>query len=126
MEPITGFVSAIDAAQIVLMIGAFIGVVTATGAIDAGIKRAMTRLKGPEKRTIPVLIGLFALGGTSEGMAEETLAFYVLLSPLMIAAGYVSTTAANSSCGFRRAIRSTSNSAPAAIHILQVHPAMPK
>jgi uncharacterized ion transporter superfamily protein YfcC len=30
------------------MIGGFIGVVTATGAIDAGIKRAMARLKGRE------------------------------------------------------------------------------
>ncbi len=93
MAPITGFVSAIDVALFVLMIGAFIGVVTATGAIDAGIKRAMTRLKGREKWMIPILMGLFALGGTTEGMAEETLAFYVLLTPVMIAAGYDSMTA---------------------------------
>jgi uncharacterized ion transporter superfamily protein YfcC len=32
----------------VLIIGGFIGVVTATGAIDAGIARAMLRLKGRE------------------------------------------------------------------------------
>ncbi len=55
MAPITGFVSANDVALFVLMIGAFIGVVTATGAIDAGIKRAMTRLKGREKWMIPIL-----------------------------------------------------------------------
>jgi len=43
---------------------------------------------------IPILMALFALGGTTEGMAEETLAFYVLLTPVMIAAGYDSLTAA--------------------------------
>lgn len=100
LAPIAGFydpssytAKAIDVALFVLMIGGFIGVVTATGAIDAGIKRAMTRLKGQEKWMIPILMGLFALGGTTEGMAEETLAFYVLLTPVMIAAGYDALTA---------------------------------
>jgi uncharacterized ion transporter superfamily protein YfcC len=100
LAPIAGFydpgsytANAIDVALFVLMIGGFIGVVTATGAIDAGIKRAMTRLKGREKWMIPILMGLFAIGGTTEGMAEETLAFYVLLTPVMIAAGYDAMTA---------------------------------
>ncbi len=100
LAPIAGFydpgsytANAIDVALFVLMIGGFIGVVTATGAIDAGIKRAMIRLKGREKWMIPILMGLFALGGTTEGMAEETLAFYVLLTPVMIAAGYDALTA---------------------------------
>ena len=93
-DPASGMANAIDVALFVLMIGGFIGVVTATGAIDAGIKRAMTRLKGREKWMIPILMALFALGGTTEGMAEETLAFYVLLTPVMIAAGYDSLTAA--------------------------------
>ncbi|MFY9205018.1 MAG: YfcC family protein, partial [Yoonia sp.] len=100
LAPIAGFydpgsytANAIDVALFVYMIGGFIGVVTATGAIDAGIKRAMTRLKGREKWMIPILMGLFALGRTTEGMAEETLAFYVLLTPVMIAAGYDALTA---------------------------------
>ncbi|MDT8326773.1 MAG: YfcC family protein [Roseovarius sp.] len=100
LAPIAGFydpasysANAIDVALFVLMIGGFIGVVSATGAIDAGIKRAMTRLKGREKWMIPILMGLFAIGGTTEGMAEETLAFYVLLTPVMIAAGYDAMTA---------------------------------
>ncbi len=87
-DPVSYTANAIDVALFVLMIGGFIGVVTATGAIDSGIKRAMERLKGREKWMIPILMGLFALGGTTEGMAEETLAFYVLLTPVMIAAGY--------------------------------------
>jgi uncharacterized ion transporter superfamily protein YfcC len=100
LAPIAGFydpgsysANAIDVALFVLMIGGFIGVVTATGAIDAGIKRAMARLKGREKWMIPILMALFAVGGSTYGMAEETLAFYVILTPVMIAAGYDALTA---------------------------------
>jgi uncharacterized ion transporter superfamily protein YfcC len=95
LAPIAGFydpdsytANAIDVSLFVLIIGGFIGVVTATGAIDAGIARAMVRLKGRENWMIPFLMALFAAGGTTYGMAEETLAFYVLLIPVMIAAGY--------------------------------------
>ena len=37
---------------------------------------------------IPILMTVFALGGTTFGMAEESLAFYVLVITVMIAAGY--------------------------------------
>ena len=37
---------------------------------------------------IPILMLLFATGGTVYGMAEETIPFYTLLIPVMIAAGY--------------------------------------
>ena len=33
-------------------------------------------------------MGIFALGGTSYGMWEETLGFFVLLVPLALALGY--------------------------------------
>jgi uncharacterized ion transporter superfamily protein YfcC len=75
------------------MIGGFLGVVTKTGAIDAGIGRAMTALRGREIWMIPILMALFAAGGTSYGMAEESLAFYALIIPVMIAAGYDALTA---------------------------------
>lgn len=87
-DPVSYSANAIDVSLFVLIIGGFIGVVTATGSIDAGIARAMVRLKGRENWMIPFLMALFALGGTTYGMAEETLAFYVLLIPVMIAAGY--------------------------------------
>ncbi len=95
LAPIAGFYDpgsyearAIDVALFVLIIGGFLGVVTKTGAIDAGIARAMQRLKGNEKWMIPILMSLFAAGGTIYGMAEETLAFYALIIPVMIAARY--------------------------------------
>ena len=43
---------------------------------------------------IPILMALFALGGTTFGMAEESLAFYVLVITVMVAAGYDSLTGA--------------------------------
>ena len=42
---------------------------------------------------IPILMTLFGLGGTSFGMWEETMAFYPLLLPVFVAAGYDSITA---------------------------------
>ncbi len=95
LAPINGFYSqsagtanAIDVSLFVLIIGGFLGVVNSTGAINAGISRAMNALRGREKWMIPIMMALFAAGGTTYGMAEETLAFYVLLIPVMIAARY--------------------------------------
>jgi uncharacterized ion transporter superfamily protein YfcC len=79
---------AIDVAMFVLIIGGFLAVTMKTGAIDAGIAHITRALKGKEKWMIAALMIVFALGGTSYGMAEETLAFYVLIITVMIAAGY--------------------------------------
>lgn len=87
-DPGTYQANAIDVALFVLIIGGFLGVVAKTGAIDAGLARTMRALSGREKWMIPILMALFAIGGTTYGMAEETLAFYMLIIPVMIAAGY--------------------------------------
>lgn len=79
---------AIDVAMFILVIGGFLGVTMKTGAIQAGISRVVDRLRGRERLLIPILMALFALGGTSFGMAEESLAFYVLVITVMVAAGY--------------------------------------
>ena len=99
LAPVAGFydpdsyaANAIDVALFVLLLGGFLGVVNATNAIDTGIRTAMVRLKGREIWMIPILMSLFALGGTTYGMAEETLAFYALLIPVVIVAGYDSVT----------------------------------
>ncbi len=79
---------AIDVALFVLIIGGFLGVVTKTGALDAGVGGLVKKLKGKELMLIPVLMLLFSLGGTSYGMAEESLAFYALITATMMAAGF--------------------------------------
>ncbi|GAA0470537.1 MULTISPECIES: YfcC family protein [Tatumella] len=84
----TGNAGAIDVALFILIIGGFLGVTNRTGAIDAGIQRVTLKLKGKEEWMIPILMGVFALGGTIYGMAEESLPFYSLLVPVMIAARF--------------------------------------
>src|SRR5436190_7518087 len=85
---------AIDVALFILVIGGFLGVTMQTGAIQAGIGRLVTRLRGRERWMIPILMTVFALGGTTYGMAEESLAFYTLVIAVMIAAGYDALTGA--------------------------------
>ena len=87
-DPDSYAANAIDVALFVLFLGGFLGVMNATGAIDTGIRSAMRHMKGHEIWMIPILMTLFAIGGTTYGMAEETLAFYAILIPVMIAAGY--------------------------------------
>jgi uncharacterized ion transporter superfamily protein YfcC len=79
---------AIDVALFIIVIGGFLGVTMQTGAIQAGIGKLVQRLRGKERWMIPILMGVFALGGTTYGMAEESLAFYALVITVMIAAGY--------------------------------------
>jgi uncharacterized ion transporter superfamily protein YfcC len=85
---------AIDIALFILVIGGFLGVTMRTGAIQAGIGSLVERMRGRERLLIPVLMGVFALGGTSYGMAEESLAFYALVITVLIAAGYDALTGA--------------------------------
>src|SRR5207344_2226399 len=79
---------AVDIAMFILVIGGFLGVTMKTGAIQAGIGSLVERMKGRERWMIPVLMTVFALGGTTFGMAEESLAFYALVIAVMISAGY--------------------------------------
>ena len=83
-----GFYDAVDVALFILMVGGFLGVVMKTGAIDAGVSNIIRILNGQEIWLIPVLMIMFSLGGTSFGMWEETMAFYPLLIPVFISAGY--------------------------------------
>jgi uncharacterized ion transporter superfamily protein YfcC len=87
-DPDSYVANAIDVALFVLFLGGFLGVVNATGAVDTGIRTVMRRLKGHVIWMIPIMMSLFAVGGTTYGMAEETLAFYAILIPVIIAAGY--------------------------------------
>ncbi len=72
----------------VLAIGAFISVTMKTGAIQTGIGRLALRFRHSPSVLIVVLMAVFALGGTTEGMWEETLGFFALLVPLALALGF--------------------------------------
>lgn len=85
---------AIDVALFILVIGGFLGVTMRTGAIQNGIGRLVQKLQGRERWMIPILMTVFAIGGSTYGMAEESLAFYSLIVAVMIAAGYDAMTGA--------------------------------
>lgn len=91
--PIKGFLGTDDtdgAVQIslfILIVGGFLNVVTQTGAIDAGISSVIKTNKDNMSRLIWILMFIFALGGSTYGMAEETIPFYVILIPMMINVG---------------------------------------
>jgi uncharacterized ion transporter superfamily protein YfcC len=85
---------AIDIALFIIVIGGFLGVTMRTGAIETGIGNLVQRMRGRERLMIPVLMCVFALGGTSYGMAEESLAFYALVITVLIAAGFDALTGA--------------------------------
>ncbi|MFE9407042.1 YfcC family protein [Streptomyces sp. NPDC006530] len=72
----------------VLAIGAFITVVFATGALDRGIGLLAHRLRERGALLIAGVMTVFSVLGTVEGFAEETLGFYGLIVPLMLALGY--------------------------------------
>ena len=91
MAPFNGFKEAIDVCIFILLLGGFLGVVTKTGALDAGVGSLVKKLKGNETLLIVVLMVLFSIGGTTYGMAEETVAFYVLICSTMVAAGFDTT-----------------------------------
>ena len=84
----SGFYDAVDVCLFIVMVGGFLGVVMKTGAVDAGVGAVIRALGGREKWLIPILMLFFGLGGTTYGMWEETMAFYPLLIPVFLAAGY--------------------------------------
>jgi uncharacterized ion transporter superfamily protein YfcC len=100
----TGYIGAYESGELfgaagvflfVIAIGVFITMTMRSGAIEAGIARLGTRFGGRGAILIVVLMTVFAIGGTTEGMAEETLGFYGLVVPLVLALGYDRLTAAS-------------------------------
>ncbi len=93
----TGFIGPYESGELfgaagvflfVIAIGIFITMSMRTGAIDNGIAQIAHRFGTRGAVLIVILMVLFSIGGTTEGMAEETLGFYALVVPLMLSLGY--------------------------------------
>ncbi|MTI68254.1 MAG: putative basic amino acid antiporter YfcC [Firmicutes bacterium] len=97
-----------DAASIVFFIfivGGSFQIITATGAVEAGISRVALTLKGKEKLMIPVFLVLFSIAGGTFGMAEEAIVFVPIGIALARALGYDAITGTamitlGAACGF--------------------------
>ena len=88
MAPVNGFSDSMEVCIFILILGGFLAVVTKTGALENGIAVLVKKMKGKELWLIPILMFIFSIAGTTYGMLEETVGFYILLAATMVAAGY--------------------------------------
>lgn len=65
----------------VLLIGGMFGIMTTSGAIDAGLERLLGTVNGNIYVLVPSLMIVFGAGSTFLGLASE----YILIIPLMVA-----------------------------------------
>lgn len=87
MSVYMGYENAVDVCIFVTFLGGFLEIVNSTGALDTGVAVLVKKLHGKEEILIAVLMFLFSVGGTTYGMCEETVPFYLLLATTMVAAG---------------------------------------
>lgn len=85
---VQGIAQSVDIIAFVLILGGCIGVVHANGAIDSGMQALSKKIRGKQMLLIILVMGLISLGGTTFGLAEETMAFYPILIPVFLIAGY--------------------------------------
>ena len=91
IAPIKGFVEAGLIIGFILIVGGAFNVLARTKAIDSLItKLAKAHKNSKTLRTmfIPVLIGMFSLGGATFGMNEEIIPFVLIIVPICLALGY--------------------------------------
>ncbi len=72
----------------ILAIGGFMTVVFKTGSLDLGISKLAHRFANQGSVLIIVLSALFGFLGSVMSWSDETLGFYALLVPLLLALGY--------------------------------------
>lgn len=88
MSTINGVYETIDIMLFVLILGGCLGILNYSGAFTAGIGALSNVTKGREYILIVAMTFLISLGGTTFGMAEETMALYPVLVPVFLAARY--------------------------------------
>lgn len=86
--PIQGFAANAEVIIFVLVIGGYLGIVMKSKALDAGIGRLVKKLNGKEIWIIPSIMIILSIGGTVEGMCEETIPYYLVIIPALLAAGF--------------------------------------
>ncbi|MCP4727582.1 MAG: putative basic amino acid antiporter YfcC [bacterium] len=91
LAPIRGF---IDAAQIIVFVvfmGGVFGIIQATGAFRSLIHFIVQRHEHSrflQRFSIPVLMIVFSIAGSTFGMSEETIPFVLIFVPLALSLGY--------------------------------------
>lgn len=91
VAPIKGFVGAGHIIAFVLLVGGAFSILTATGALDAGLGSVLNFAKrnpASKQFIVPVLMVIFSLAGCTFGMSEENLVFILITIPLAKSMGY--------------------------------------
>lgn len=88
IAPMKGFIEKSSVIIFILILGAFIYMVISSKALEGMSQSILLKMKGKEIWAIIPLMTFFSIAGTTEGMAEESLGFYMIMIPLMLAAGF--------------------------------------
>ncbi|MBM7601263.1 putative ion transporter superfamily protein YfcC [Virgibacillus halotolerans] len=72
----------------IFIVGGAFGIFRATGTVDGAIHTLSKKLGGKEILLIPGLMIFFALGGAIFGLAEETIPYIMIVTPLALMLGY--------------------------------------
>lgn len=91
VAPIKGFVGAGHIIAFVILVGGAFSILTATGALDAGLGSVLKyaeRNPASKHFVVPVLMVIFSLAGCTFGMSEENLVFILITIPLARSMGY--------------------------------------
>lgn len=85
--------AAVGIIAFLLIVGGAFGLILKTGCVDRGVRALVQRTSDQPIVILPILFATFSLGGAIFGMSEETIAFVILLAPVIVRLGYDSITA---------------------------------
>ena len=83
-----GFVRQAGIIVFILVVGGAFWLLNATGAVQTGIQRFISRVGRRDKWVLVALTVLFSLAGAVFGMSEETIPFIGIVVPLVVSMGY--------------------------------------
>ena len=92
MAPGKGIQQMVEVLAFVFIIGGVFQIMAKTNALNMGIQKIVKKLGAKEILIIPILMVHFGLGGSTFGMSDELIPFYLLIMPIMFAMGYDSMT----------------------------------
>jgi len=92
MAPGKGIQQMVEVLAFVFIIGGVFQIMAKTNALNMGIQKIVKKLGAKEILIIPILMLLFGLGGSTFGMSDELVPFYLLIMPIMFTMGYDSMT----------------------------------
>ncbi|MBN7774321.1 YfcC family protein [Clostridium aminobutyricum] len=85
---VNGVYDTIDISLFIFVLGGMLAYLNKSGAFAAGMGALSKATKGREFILIILITILIALGGTTFGMCEETVALYAVVIPIFVLAGY--------------------------------------